>query len=51
MLLTLLGTPALACTTFCYVDGARVLFGRNYDFEHGTGVVLVNPRGRLKTLG
>jgi choloylglycine hydrolase len=48
-LLLLLTAPAFACTTFCYLDGARVLFGRNYDFEHGTGVVLINPRGRTKT--
>ena len=45
----LLTAPAAACTTFCYLDGTRVLFGRNYDFEHGTGVVLINPRGRTKT--
>jgi choloylglycine hydrolase len=45
----LLAVPASACTTFCYLDGTRVLFGRNYDFEHGTGVVLLNPRGRVKT--
>jgi penicillin V acylase-like amidase (Ntn superfamily) len=45
----LLAAPAAACTTFCYLDGTRVLFGRNYDFEHGTGVVLVNPRGLAKT--
>ena len=41
----LLAGPAAACTTFCYADGDRVLFGRNYDFEHGHGLVFVNPRG------
>jgi choloylglycine hydrolase len=45
----LLTVPAGACTTFCSLDGTRVLFGRNYDFEHGTGLVLINPRGRAKT--
>jgi choloylglycine hydrolase len=34
-----------ACTTFC----TRGLFGRNYDFEHGNGIVVVNKRGMQKT--
>lgn len=38
-------TAADACTTFC----AGTLFGRNYDFEIGYGLVLVNKRGVRKT--
>jgi choloylglycine hydrolase len=37
-----------ACTTFCVRAGTQVLFGRNYDFEHGDGMVLVNPAGAQK---
>jgi len=37
-------TAADACTTFC----TRGLFGRNYDFEIGDGIVVVNKRGMSK---
>jgi choloylglycine hydrolase len=37
-----------ACTTFCMTSGDSVLFGRNYDFDFGRGVLLVNPRGLRK---
>ena len=37
-----------ACTTFCVRAGDRVLFARNYDFEHGDGFVMVNPAGAAK---
>ena len=41
--------PALdACTTFCVRAGNQVLFGRNYDFEIGDGMVMVNPAGLHK---
>ncbi|HZI93158.1 MAG TPA: linear amide C-N hydrolase [Patescibacteria group bacterium] len=38
-----------ACTTFCLRDADHVLFGRNYDFGIGEGLVLVNKRGVAKT--
>ncbi|HEX6096612.1 MAG TPA: linear amide C-N hydrolase [Thermoanaerobaculia bacterium] len=38
-------TAADACTTFC----TRGLFGRNYDFEIGYGLVMVNKRDVRKT--
>lgn len=38
-------TAADACTTFC----TRGLFGRNYDFDTGHGMVVVNKRGMVKT--
>jgi penicillin V acylase-like amidase (Ntn superfamily) len=45
-LLTILAaTAAEACTTFC----TRGLFGRNYDFEIGDGMVTVNKRGTRKS--
>ena len=37
-----------ACTTFCVRAGDRVLFGRNYDFEHGDGMLMVNAAGLSK---
>ena len=33
-----------ACTTFCYADGGTVVFGRNYDWNVGDGMVFVNKR-------
>lgn len=41
----LAAVPAEACTTFCLLDGGRVVVGRNYDFEIGDGLILVNKRG------
>jgi choloylglycine hydrolase len=37
--------PAIGCTTFCF-DG---IFGRNYDFMIGNGLVIVNKRDVAKT--
>ncbi|MGH9868870.1 MAG: hypothetical protein ACREAA_11985 [Candidatus Polarisedimenticolia bacterium] len=45
----LLPREASACTTFCLVRGSEAVFGRNYDFEIGDGMVLVNQRGLSKT--
>ena len=46
----ILVAPALdACTTFCVASGGRVIFGRNYDFDFGRGMMVVNPRGLLKS--
>lgn len=40
-----LAGDSIACTTFC----ARGVFGRNYDFETGEGMLFVNKRGLRKT--
>jgi len=40
--------PAGACTTFCYADGGTRVFGRNYDWSLGDGMLLVNKRGMQK---
>ncbi len=41
--------PAAACTTFCLKDASGLVFGRNYDYDFGDAMVLVNPRGVAKT--
>jgi choloylglycine hydrolase len=41
--------PLAACTTFCLRDGARVVFGRNYDYYTGVGRLTVNRRGLAKS--
>jgi penicillin V acylase-like amidase (Ntn superfamily) len=40
--------PAPACTTFCLRRGADAVFGKNYDWSFGDGLVLVNKRGVAK---
>src|SRR5688500_4128222 len=47
--LSLIPASAYPCSTFCLVRGDEVLFGRNYDFEIGDGLVLTNQRGVRKT--
>jgi choloylglycine hydrolase len=37
-----------ACSTFCIHLGGRKFFGRNYDFEIGDGMLMVNPAGLQK---
>jgi penicillin V acylase-like amidase (Ntn superfamily) len=41
--------PAGACTTFCLKRGAEAVFGKNYDWSVGDGLVMVNKRGVAKT--
>jgi choloylglycine hydrolase len=36
------------CTTFCLKDGSHLIFGRNYDWMIGTGLVIVNKRNLIK---
>lgn len=40
-----LSVPASACTTFCLRDGGRIVFGKNYDWGVGDGLLVVNKRG------
>jgi penicillin V acylase-like amidase (Ntn superfamily) len=40
-----LAAPASACTTFCLRDEGRILFGKNYDWNVGDGLLVVNQRG------
>jgi len=37
--------PAVPCTTFCVRGPDGLVFGRNYDYAFGDGMVLVNARG------
>ena len=41
--------PAEACTTFCLRDDGRILFGKNYDWNVGDGLLVVNQRGMERT--
>lgn len=41
--------PAEACTTFCLTKDRATLFGKNYDWHFGDGLVVVNKRGVSKT--
>lgn len=43
------GVPGFACTTFCLRDSGRVVFGKNYDWNIGDGMLIVNPRGLART--
>ena len=42
------GNLAFACTTFCLKGNGEVLFGKNYDWTIGDGLVFVNKRGVVK---
>jgi penicillin V acylase-like amidase (Ntn superfamily) len=42
-------TQTFACTTFCLKNKGEVLFGKNYDWMFGDGLVFVNKRGISKT--
>lgn len=44
-----LTVPAHACTTFCLRDDGRILFGKNYDWNVGDGLLVVNQRGLART--
>jgi len=49
LVLTVSINSSFACTTFCLRSKGRVLFGRNYDWNIGDGLILVNKRGVTKT--
>jgi len=38
-----------ACTTFCINKNGHIVFGRNYDWVTGAGIVNTNQRGLFKT--
>jgi choloylglycine hydrolase len=49
LLVTIIGThETLACTTFCLKNKGEVLFGKNYDWMIGDGMIFVNKRGVSK---
>ena len=48
LLPTLLPFDSYACTTFCLKNKSEVLFGKNYDWMIGDGLIFVNKRGVSK---
>jgi penicillin V acylase-like amidase (Ntn superfamily) len=40
---------AISCTTFCMSDHGFVIFGRNYDWDIGNGLLMINKRNVSKT--
>lgn len=40
---------AHSCTTFCINTDDELVFGKNYDFDIGNGIVFINKRGVFKT--
>ncbi len=42
-------SPARACSTFCMQEGARILFGKNYDWNVSEGMLVVNQHHVEKT--
>ena len=48
-LLCLAVKDMLACTTFCLNKNGQIVFGRNYDWVTGAGIVNTNQRGLFKT--
>ena len=45
----LFSNSANSCTTFCINTDNELVFGKNYDFDIGYGIVLTNKRGVFKT--
>lgn len=43
-----LPAPTEACTTFCLRGGGRIVFGKNYDWSVGEGLLVVNQRGMAR---
>jgi penicillin V acylase-like amidase (Ntn superfamily) len=43
------GSPGYSCSTFLLQEGKRLVFGKNFDFHTGSGMVMVNKRGVAKT--
>lgn len=49
VLTSIFTVQTLACTTFCLKSKGEVLFGKNYDWLIGDGLIFVNKRGMSKT--
>ena len=48
LLIPLLSQDIYACTTFCLKNNGEILFGKNYDWMIGDGMIFVNKRGVSK---
>ena len=49
LLVCFFGKTNLACTTFCIYKNGHIVFGRNYDWVTGAGIVNTNQRWLFKT--
>lgn len=49
VVIVILPTHVLPCTTFCFRDGGDWVYGRNYDWNIGYCLITVNKRGAAKT--
>jgi penicillin V acylase-like amidase (Ntn superfamily) len=49
LLLCFSGQFIFGCTTFCLNKNGHIVFGRNYDWVTGAGIVNTNQRGLFKT--
>lgn len=49
VLIVISASDICACTTFCLKNKSQVLFGKNYDWMIGDGLIFVNKRGVAKT--
>lgn len=48
LILLMGGQAAFSCTTFCLKSKGELLFGNNYDYDIGDGLLMVNKRGVTK---
>ena len=48
LLVAFLSLNAYPCTTFCLKNRSEILFGKNYDWMIGDGLIFVNKRGVSK---
>jgi len=49
ILLSLAANNLFSCTTFCFSDKGQIVFGRNYDWDIGNGMLMINKHGMSKT--
>lgn len=49
LLLFVITAPLFACSTFLLNKNGQLVFGRNYDWVSGNGIMLVNPAGLQKS--
>jgi len=49
VVVSLFNAEIFACTTFCLKNKGEVLFGKNYDWMIGDGMIFVNKRGVEKS--
>ena len=48
LLIIITAAPIFACSTFLINKNGQLVFGRNYDWSTGNGIVVLNPSGLVK---